>query len=75
MEYAQRRGTLNVGLRFEAHIAQALTVIFSCLGVKRDSGAAFKLEDFAPHLGDGKKPPLPEEVDDALMAFFGKSTD
>jgi len=69
-QYIGQRGTLNVGLRLEIHVAQLITTILASLGRKKDTGAAYTLLDFAPHLRDDKDEV--EEIDDALMSFFTK---
>jgi len=40
------------------------------MGIKKNTGAAYTLLDFAPHLRDDKEEV--EEIDDALMSFFTK---
>lgn len=61
---------MNIGLRVEAHVAQALSTVLTAMGIKKNTGAAYTLLDFAPHLRDDKEEV--EEIDDALMSFFTK---
>lgn len=52
MGFIQRRGTLNLGLRMEAGFALLAWLLCKGFKIKKEGGASFKLEEFAPHLGE-----------------------
>lgn len=64
--YTRQRGSLNVGMRVETHLAQAIEVICSAMGVKKHDGQPFTADDFMSHADEST-----EELsfEDAVAAF------
>lgn len=48
--YIKKRGTLNVGLRNEALLAQVILNLCMIGRIKKRTGGEFSFADFAPHL-------------------------
>lgn len=63
-EYQRRRGTLNVGLRVEAMVAQLLFLATIVHKLKRADGGAFALRDFYIHA-------RADELDDSVAEDGG----
>lgn len=59
MDHRQRYGPLNVAARMEWQLAYIGYVLCNALGVKKQGGAPFVLEDFLPYR---KKPELTLET-------------
>jgi len=67
--YRRQRGSLHVGLRFEAHIAQAMEVLCAAIGVKKEDGEKFKAADFMTHGEDETAEDGGLSFESALAAF------
>lgn len=62
MQYIAKRGTLNVGLRTEAMIAQLIQKICVGMGVTKAGKVPFTVEDFFIHGGSAQDPEQEIEV-------------
>lgn len=66
--YMGRRGTLNVGLRNEALIANVAMLITSAAKLTKQDGSAFSASDFMPHVVQQEEQELtPEAAFETLM--------
>ncbi len=48
--YANTKGTLNLGIRMEYGLAMVCYLLTRGFKLKKESGAAFQVHDFLPHI-------------------------
>jgi len=66
-QYIAQRGTLNLGMRMEAHTAQLMALVATAAGMKDASGKQYTPADFMLHKDEQESDTV--NFDDALAAF------